>query len=113
MAGFITGLNSASLLRAAVWEFVYSFEDLTQFLGRLARVRGQSGTCSFITWEAAIRKYSRGARDSVEVSAALSATTPLDTIVYSALHTDSVDLSVPQQLQSISALKLAVAGTKW
>ena len=39
--GFITGLNSPSLLRAVVWEFVYSFENIVQFAGRLARVEAR------------------------------------------------------------------------
>jgi hypothetical protein len=69
--GFITGLNSPSLLRAVVWEFVYSFENIVQFAGRLARVRGQTGTCTFVTWEDAIQQYSKGDRDSLEVASAL------------------------------------------
>jgi len=112
-AGFITGLNAATLVRAAVWEYVYSFENLTQFLGRLARVRGQSGICSFITYPGAWAQHNRGGKDSMEVFRALSSSSPLDAIVYSALHTDAAVDPIPRQLQSIAALKAAVAGTKW
>jgi hypothetical protein len=98
-----------------VWEFVYSFENLAQFMGRLARVRGQSGVCIFITYTDAVRQYNKGDRDTLEVARALQSQTSLDKLVYAALHSDAAvqHASQPLRLHTLSELKLAVAGTKW
>jgi hypothetical protein len=98
-----------------VWEFVYSFENLAQFMGRLARVRGQSGVCVFITFKDALRHYNKGDRDTLEVAKALQSQTPLDKLVYAALHSDAAvqQASQPPRLGTLTELKRAVAGTKW
>ena len=57
---FITGLNAMQLNSSVVWQFAYSFENLTQFLGRLARRRGTGGTCTFITYPQALQAYQKG-----------------------------------------------------
>lgn len=57
---FITGLNAVQLHSSVVWQFAYSFENLTQFLGRLARRRGTDGTCTFITYPQALQAYQKG-----------------------------------------------------
>ena len=57
---FITGLNAMQLYSSVVWQFAYSFENLTQFLGRLARRRGTDGTCTFITYPQALQAYQKG-----------------------------------------------------
>jgi|LakMenEpi03Aug12_release.lakeMendotaPanAssembly.Ray.scaffolds.fasta_scaffold23250_2 hypothetical protein len=113
--GFITGLNSPSLLRAVVWEFVYSFENIVQFAGRLARVRGQTGTCTFVTWEDAIQQYSKGDRDSLEVASALRDSSPLQEIISTKLHLDpAIPSQIPAQpQQTLATLKAAIAGVKW
>ena len=113
-AGFITGLNSPSLFKAVVWEFVYSFESLVQFVGRLARVRGQNGSCIFITWDEAIRCYSKGDKDSLETSRALNSDVNFHDLVMRTLHTDAVSQALPAQpQQTLAHLKAAVAGLKW
>jgi hypothetical protein len=114
MAGFITGLNSPSLFKAVVWEFVYSFESLVQFVGRLARVRGQKGSCTFITWDEAINCYSKGDADSLEISRALNSDANFHDLVMRTLHTDAARgaLSVQPQ-QTLAQLKAAVSGLKW
>ena len=98
-----------------MWEFVYSFENLAQFMGRLARVRGQSGVCSFVTFTDALRQYNKGDRDTLEVAKALQSQTPLDKLVYAALHSDAAvqQASQPPRLHTLAELKRAVAGTKW
>jgi superfamily II DNA helicase RecQ len=57
---FITGLNAMQLHSSVVWQFAYTFENLTQFLGRLARRRGTCGTCTFITYPQALQAYQKG-----------------------------------------------------
>mgnify|MGYP000586618135 CR=1 FL=1 len=113
-AGFITGLNSPSLLKAVVWEYVYSFESLVQFMGRLARVRGQTGSCDFITWDETIHYYNKADKDSLEISRALSSDEHLHDRVIKTLHTDATVQTLPAQpKQTLAQLKAAVAGLKW
>jgi superfamily II DNA helicase RecQ len=57
---FITGLNAFQLHNSVIWQFAYSFESVTQFMGRLARKRGTVGTCTFITYPQAIQAYQKG-----------------------------------------------------
>lgn len=57
---FITGLNALQLQTSCVWQFAYSFETVTQYMGRLARRRGTHGTCTFITYPQAIQAYQKG-----------------------------------------------------
>ena len=61
---FITGLNAMQLHRSVIWQFAYTFETITQFMGRLARRRGNFGTCTFITYPQAIQAYMKGEHDS-------------------------------------------------
>lgn len=84
-------------------------------MGRLARVRGQSGVCVFITFKDALRQYNKGDRDTLEVAKALQSQTPLDKLVYAALHSDAAvqQASQPPRLGTLTELKRAVAGTKW
>lgn len=113
-AGFITGLNSPNLTRTVVWEFVYSFETLIQFMGRLARVQGQSGTCSFVTYPAAISSYIRNDSNSNEIAGALRSTSALDSIAFKAVHSDGAGIRTATEHQhELKDLKMAVAGTKW
>ena len=94
---------------------MYSFENLVQFAGRLARVRGQTGTCTFVTWEDAIRQYSKGDRDSLEVAGALREVGSLQDTVVTKLHMDSaIPSMIPAQpQQTLAQLKAAIAGVKW
>jgi hypothetical protein len=118
-AGFITGLNSPNLTRAVVWEFVYSFETLIQFMGRLARLQGQTGTCSFVTYPAAISSYNRNDSNSIEIAAALRSTLALDSIAFKSIHSDGAGirsgLGQPaiEHQHELKDLRTAVAGTKW
>jgi len=57
---FITGLNATQLHCSVIWQFAYTFESLTQFMGRLARKRGTDGLCTFITYPEAIQSYHKG-----------------------------------------------------
>ena len=113
-AGFITGMNAPNLTRAVIWGFVYSFEVMTQFMGRLARVPGQSGTCSFITFPDAVSMFSRNTSDSKEIASALHSKVELDNITFNTLHHDStVDSEQPLgSVPSLKDLRVAVAGTK-
>jgi hypothetical protein len=84
-------------------------------MGRVARVRGQAGSCSFITWDAAIQQYNRGDRDSLEVVRALNSNLMLHDIVMKSLHKDRdipVHYALPAQ-KTLQDLKEAVAGVKW
>lgn len=101
-----------------MWEYAYSFEALVQFMGRLARVQGQSGICSFITWDDAISQHCRGDNKSKEVAAALRNESPFDNIVYGTIDTDPARVSVsfaerPQPVHTLSALRLTVRGVQW
>lgn len=114
--GFITGLNCPSLFRSVVWEFAYSFESIIQFMGRLARVQGQRGTCSFITWDDAISFYCKGDKNSSEVARALRNESPFDKIVYNTLDKDSaVELAAAgsHPVHSLISLRAAVRGVLW
>jgi len=57
---FITGLNAGQLRCSVIWQFAYTFESITQFMGRLARERGTDGRCTFITYPEAIQNYQKG-----------------------------------------------------
>jgi len=54
---FITGLNAVQLRCSVIWQFAYTFESITQFMGRLARERGAGGRCTFITYPEAIIQW--------------------------------------------------------
>lgn len=107
-------MNAPNLTRSVIWGFVYSFEVMTQFMGRLARVPGQSGTCSFITFPDALSMFSRGTSDSQEIARALHSQAALDHIAFNTLHLDA-NVDSDQPLVSVPTLKdlrIAVAGTK-
>ena len=132
---FITGLNAMQLHNSVVWQFAYSFENLTQFMGRLARKRGTEGTCTFITYPQAIHSFQKGkgsisqnsncvsdmydhkcAGDacSKEMANALQSDMMLEDIVMHALHNDNRPLSeLYFQPPGIGALRQAVADLKW
>jgi hypothetical protein len=99
-----------------VWEYAYSFENLIQFMGRLARVQGQTGVCSFITWNDAISQYCKGDKNSNEVARAVRNDSPFDKIVYNTLDTDPA-LEMPgeraQPQQTLPALRVTVKGVRW
>jgi len=83
-------------------------------MGRLARVPGQSGTCSFITFPDALSMFSRGTSDSQEIARALHSQAALDHIAFNTLHLDA-NVDSDQPLVSVPTLKdlrIAVAGTK-
>ncbi len=97
-------MNAPNLTRSVIWGFVYSFEVMTQFMGRLARVPGQSGTCSFITFPEALSMFKRGTSDSEEIASALHSQVALDHIAFNTLHLDA-NVDSDQPLVSVPTLK--------
>jgi len=131
---FITGLNALQLHSSCVWQFAYSFETVTQFMGRLARRRGTRGACTFITYPQAIQAYQKGRNPdrkflshlymlkpvfsgdacSKEMANALQSDLMLESIVMNTLHGDNGPMT-GQCLQQpgVEAIKQAVADLKW
>lgn len=133
---FITGLNAMQLRRSVIWQFAYTFESITQFMGRLARERGTDGCCTFITYPEAIQSYQKGELGSgllpgycvfvsfdswlsgdscsKEIARALQSDSMLEDIVMDTLHSDNGPIhGIIHQPTSIQSLKQAVADLKW